>query len=68
MNRTTRLSLAFALCLSFVMLSTIFVVAAPAAGDKEEGFTSLFNGKDTSGWIYGGKKSGNGYQVADGVL
>ncbi len=39
----------------------------------EEGFTSIFNGKDLSGWIYGKRgngenKSGVGYQVAEGVV
>ncbi|HZE96148.1 MAG TPA: DUF1080 domain-containing protein [Planctomycetota bacterium] len=39
----------------------------------EEGFTSLFNGKDLSGWIYGKKgtgenKSGAGYGVENGVI
>jgi hypothetical protein len=67
MNRTTRLSLALVLGLSLVTLSALYVVAAPAA-DKEEGFTSLFNGKDLSGWVYGGKQSGKGYQVADGGI
>ena len=40
---------------------------------REAGFTPLFNGKDLTGWVYGtrnGKpnKSGNGYQVENGVL
>jgi hypothetical protein len=39
----------------------------------EEGFTSLFNGKDLSGWVYGKKgtgenKSGAGYAVENGVI
>jgi len=39
----------------------------------EEGFTSLFNGGDLSGWVYGRRgdrenRTGKGYQVADGVL
>ncbi|MBA2605217.1 MAG: DUF1080 domain-containing protein [Acidobacteria bacterium] len=39
----------------------------------EEGFTSLFNGRDLSGWVYGRRgdrenRTGKGYQVADGVL
>ncbi|HEX8915012.1 MAG TPA: DUF1080 domain-containing protein [Humisphaera sp.] len=53
--------------------------AAPAEQAKvEEGFTSLFNGKDLTGWIYGktkgkdGKegenKAGKGYQVKDGGI
>ena len=50
--------------------------AAPTtqpAGETDEGFVSLFNGKDLAGWVYGrtpqgANKSGQGYQVADGVL
>ena len=39
----------------------------------EEGYTSLFNGKDLTGWKYGQKangehKDGAGYQVENGVL
>ncbi len=46
-------------------------VAAPQKQDK--GFTSLFNGKDLTGWVYGRRangenKSGKGYQVENGVL
>src|SRR4051812_32157037 len=45
--------------------------AAPASAAAEEGFTSLFSGKDLAGWVYGKagngeNKSGKGYQVADG--
>ena len=40
---------------------------------SEAGFTSLFNGKDLSGWVYGTRKgmpnkSGKGYQVENGIL
>ena len=40
---------------------------------QEAGFTSLFNGKDLTGWVYGTRrgapnKSGKGYQVENGVL
>ncbi len=40
---------------------------------QETGFTSLFNGKDLTGWVYGTRrgapnKSGKGYQVENGVL
>jgi hypothetical protein len=67
---------------SFLMAASVSVAAlsfaedakpaAPAAAD-EAGFVSLFNGKDTTGWIYGGTKehpmkSGEGYRVEDGVL
>jgi hypothetical protein len=40
----------------------------------EPGFTSLFNGKDLTGWVYGRRaggaenRSGKGYQVENGVL
>ena len=40
---------------------------------QQEGFTTLFNGKDLTGWVYGTRngapnKTGNGYQVENGVL
>jgi hypothetical protein len=56
-------------CSAIVVLGLVAVVSAVcvAAQDKDEGFTLLFNGKDTTGWTYG-HKSGKGYQVADGVL
>ena len=62
--RPTVLAL-FALCL----LAAAFVVAADKpAGADEEGFVTLFNGKDTTGWVYGEKQAGKGYQVENGVL
>lgn len=67
--KSTHLTLA-----SLALLACSLGVAALAAADaKEEGFTPLFNGKDTTGWIYGGSKdkpakSGKGYQVKDGIL
>ncbi|MCI0744877.1 MAG: DUF1080 domain-containing protein [Verrucomicrobia subdivision 3 bacterium] len=51
------------LCGAFLALSTL---AAPAP-HLEAGFTSLFNGKDLSGWKLVGKK-GEGYEVKDGVI
>ena len=46
-----------------------------AAGQADEkGFTTLFNGKDLTGWVYGRRangtenKSGLGYQIENGVL
>src|SRR5687767_2143558 len=59
--------------LALIVCSLLGVAALAAADQKEEGFTPLFNGKDTTGWIYGGPKdkpakSGKGYQVKDGVL
>ena len=68
MNPTSR-PILFALFCTCVLAAAAFV----AAGDKptgadEEGFISLFNGKDTAGWVYGEKQAGKGYQVEDGVL
>lgn len=37
------------------------------AGEGEEGFTPIFNGKDLSGWTYA-SKTGEGYRVRDGVV
>ena len=46
-----------------------------AAGQADEkGFTTLFNGKNLTGWVYGRRangaenKSGQGYQIENGVL
>jgi hypothetical protein len=64
------------------MLLTIALASAslaPAAAlavaqKSEPGFTSIFNGKDLTGWVYGRRangqenKSGRGYQVEDGVI
>ena len=49
------------------------IAALVVAQDKEEGYTSLFNGKDLTGWIYGKtskgeNKSGAGYAVENGVI
>jgi hypothetical protein len=47
--------------------------AAGQAAD-DQGFTTLFNGKDLTGWVYGRRangtenRSGKGYQVENGVL
>src|SRR5215831_10368414 len=55
------------------LLATLTLAANAQDKKDEEGFMSLFNGKDLSGWIYGKRgngenKSGVGYQVADGVI
>ncbi len=48
--------------------------ASEKTADDEAGFVKLFNGKDLTGWVYGGKngelKSGKGYLIdeATGVL
>lgn len=58
-----------------VILSCLAMAAGPATvSAQEEGFVSLFNGKDLTGWVYGRRangevnKTGKGYQVKDGVL
>lgn len=58
-----------------VILSCLAMAAGPATvSAQEEGFVSLFNGKDLTGWVYGRRangevnKTGRGYQVKDGVL
>ena len=66
MTRFQRLSLALVLTLTLAGLSALR--AAEPAVAKEEGFTQLFNGKDLTGWVYGGKKSGKGYQVGEGGI
>ena len=57
----------------FVHVALVALLALPLlAPDKpqpsEDGFVPLFNGKDLTGWVYGGDKTGKGYQVKDGVL
>ena len=47
--------------------------SAESARADAHGFVDIFNGKDLTGWVYGGTKerpakSGKGYQVQDGVL
>jgi len=53
---------------AMVMVAVCFVRA-----EVEDGFTSLFNGKDLSGWVYGTRgngqnKDGVGYQVENGAI
>ncbi len=59
-----------------LVLMLAAVTAPSRAADAKAGegdFVPLFNGKDLTGWVYGGSaekpgKSGQGYQVKDGVL
>lgn len=51
---------------SFLLLSLISIFSASAFA-AEPGFTSLFNGKDLTGWVQPSKK-GEGYGVKDGVI
>jgi hypothetical protein len=58
-------------CAAFALL--VPLAAVQRQEKAEEGFTSLFNGKDLSGWVYGSRngkenKSGKGYQVENGLL
>jgi len=53
----------------WLFAAAAFVVADDkSAVADEEGFVKLFNGKDTTGWVYGERQAGKGYQVEDGVL
>src|SRR6266571_2167770 len=57
-----------AVCAVVVLFAFCFVRA-----EVEEGFTSLFNGKDLTGWVYGKtqkglNKSGEGYRVENGAI
>lgn len=61
--------------LSIAALVLLPIAAAATGGQKPDpGFTSLFNGKDLTGWTYGRRatgvenKSGKGYQIENGVL
>jgi hypothetical protein len=56
-----------------VLVMTTAAVAISQPGKREEGYTSLINAKDLSGWVYGKtatgeNKVGAGYAVANGVL
>ena len=53
--------------------SIAWLNAAQVPPDTEPGFTSIFNGRDLTGWVYGRRgagenKSGKGYQVENGVI
>jgi hypothetical protein len=64
---TRRYQLAVMACLGLAGISAV-------AQAQDKGFTTLFNGKDLTGWVYGQRaggaqnKSGKGYQVENGVL
>jgi hypothetical protein len=49
-----------------IVLVCVAVVGWTAAGEKEDGFVPLFNGKDLDGWVVMGKPEG--WQVKDGIL
>jgi hypothetical protein len=50
------------------LFATAALVVAADGSSGDDGFTPLFNGKDTTGWVYGDNKAGKGYQVENGVL
>ena len=64
----------FALPLTLLAAVVVPALTLAAQPKVEEGFTSLFNGKDLTGWIYGQRangqenKSGKGYQIENGVI
>jgi hypothetical protein len=55
-------------------LMLVAVVAHYDLHAQDKGFTTLFNGKDLTGWIYGQRadgtenRTGKGYQVENGIL
>jgi hypothetical protein len=55
------------------VFAVVMVVVCFVRAEVEEGFTSLFNGKDLTGWVYGKRgngqnKDGQGYQIEDGII
>ena len=65
---TASRSMTVALLCTCLLAAALFAAADKSAGADEAGFVALFNGKGTTGWVYGGKQAGKGYQVEDGVL
>src|SRR5918992_3333769 len=64
------------LLMHLAVLAGAFIPLGAMGGQArpEPDFTSLFNGKDLTGWVYGRRaggaenKTGKGYQVENGVL
>jgi hypothetical protein len=60
------------LAVVLVFFAAVAYVAGAADQKVEEGFTPIFNGKDTSGWTYSGdrkpNKNSKGYYAEDGIL
>ena len=63
MNRTTKFHLTLLVLLAFVGSGSL----ASAQGEAEDGFTSLFNGSDLSGWVVP-EGDGGHWKVVDGVI
>jgi hypothetical protein len=58
-----------------VVMACLGLAGIPGVAQAQDpGFTTLFNGKDLTGWVYGRRaggaenKTGKGYQVENGVL
>src|SRR5262245_35762227 len=59
------------LLLVALLVGLVLLAPAPAADDKDEGFTNLFNGKDFSGWKTILGKEGDPaktWSIKDGVI
>jgi hypothetical protein len=62
------------LAATVVSCASLAAIAAGIPQGREQGFTSLFNGKDFTGWVYGRRanggenRSGKGYQIENGVI
>ena len=62
------------LAATVVSCASLAATAAAVPQGVEQGFTSLFNGKDFTGWVYGRRangtenRSGKGYQIENGVI
>jgi len=73
MTKATSMTSRFALFSLILASFTAFPAPVITQQKVEPGFTSLFNGKDLTGWVYGRRgdaenKSGKGYQVENGTI
>jgi hypothetical protein len=75
MNTSRALVALTVLLTAAVSIAWLGAAPAPQTPQKpERGFTSLFDGKDFTGWVYGRRangaenKSGKGYQIENGVI
>jgi 3-keto-disaccharide hydrolase len=73
LKEATPMTPRYALFCVTVVSFTLLPAAAMPMQNVEPGFTSLFNGKDLAGWVYGRRgtaenKSGKGYQVENGII
>lgn len=53
---------------SLILAFALGLLAAPLARAGDEGFSALFNGKDTSGWHLRNPQGHNSWRVEDGIL